>query len=480
MIEYNRGHLKIYMNIKVRIAPSPTGFLHVGTARTALFNWVFARHNNGKFILRIEDTDKERSDKKYEEDILEELKWLGLEWDKMYRQSERTDIYKKYIEKLLNEKKAFWCFHSPEELEKEKREQMKAKEAPRHLCSYKYEKKEGGEGGIIRLAVDEKSDRVVKFDDVIRGEVEWKENLIGDFSIAKDSSTPLYNFAAIIDDVDMKISHVIRGEDHISNTPKQILIAEALEFNIPKYAHLPLILGTDRSKLSKRHGTTSVGEYREQGFLADAMVNFLALLGWAPGNNEEIFSREELIKRFQLEDVHKGGAVFDVKKLEWMNGEYIKAMPKEKLQEVLITFAEKHFGKDFSKNVLEKIMPMVQERIETLDQIGEFHFFFKEPKYEKDLLTWKKGSAQQAKEALELTKGTLSTKIDDWKKFDEQKIKSELDKLAQEKFAGDRGMVYWPLRIALSGEKFSPDPVQIMSALTKDVVLGRIEKALQI
>mgnify|MGYP001563603721 FL=1 len=322
--------------IRVRIAPSPTGPLHIGTARTALFNYLFSRRYGGQFIMRIEDTDLERSDAKYEEDILEGLSWLGIAWDEgPYRQSERIEIYRKYIEKLLAEDKAFYCFHSVRELEEEKQKLMEGKKPVLHLCEYRTM----GAGGRT-APKDGKSDSIVRFKtpagkkitwhDAIRGDLSFESDLVGDFSIAKRVDVPLYNFAVVVDDCTMEISHVIRGEDHISNTPKQLLLIEALGFPVPQYAHLPLILGSDRSKLSKRHGATSVAEYRAQGYLPEALFNFMALLGWNPGGTEEIFSKEELAKEFSLERVQKSGAVFDIKKLDWMNGEYIrKKSPSE-------------------------------------------------------------------------------------------------------------------------------------------------------
>ena len=284
--------------LRVRIAPSPTGPLHIGTARTALFNYLFAKKHNNSFILRIEDTDLERSDSKYEKDIIDGLKWLGIEWDELYKQSKRTKTYEKYLKKLLDSGHAY-------------------------------------EDEIIWFKNPKKK---VVFDDLIRGRVEFDSSLFDDFSIAKDLKTPLYNFAVVIDDYEMKISHVIRGEDHISNTPKQILIQEALGLPAPNYAHLPLILGPDKTKLSKRHGAVSIIDYKEQGYLPEALINFMALLGWSaqggPGNDRELFSVKELIKEFSLEKIQKGGAIFNIEKLDWFNGHYIRQLSLDKLTEM--------------------------------------------------------------------------------------------------------------------------------------------------
>ncbi|MBI2626917.1 MAG: glutamate--tRNA ligase [Parcubacteria group bacterium] len=485
-------NLIMVKDVRVRIAPSPTGFLHIGTARTALFNFLFAQHYKGGFVLRIEDTDLERSEKKYEEDIIEGLQWLGIEWDEFYRQSERLDIYKKYIQKLLDEGKAFWCYHSIEELEAEKQEQMKRKEAPRHICEYKVKSQKSkvkSKEGIIRLAVDENSTRIISFEDLIRGTVEWEQKLVGDLSIAKDENTPLYNLAVVVDDYEMKISHVIRGEDHISNTPKQILIQEALGFNALEYAHMPLILGIDRSKLSKRHGATSLIEFREQGYLPEAMINFMALLGWKPkhetwnieheaqkGRQEDVFNLDELVHHFDIHRVHKSGAVFDIKKLNWMNNQYIRGLPSEQFESAVVPFVLREIQPEkVEDDFVEKIKPILIERLEKLSDVKEFEYLFKAPEYDKSLLVWRKSDLNGAKKALELINGKLS--LEDLENKDT--VKNKLDEIANQEFGGDRGAVYWPLRVALTGKEKSPDPVVITSVLTKEQTLIRINHALK-
>ena len=455
------------LEIRVRIAPSPTGNLHIGTARTALFNWLFAKHHTGQFILRIEDTDLERSDSGFEKNILKGLEWLGLKWDEFYRQSERLDRYEKHLKKLLEEKKAFWCYHTKEELEKEKEEQTQKKEAPRHICEHKYVNHESGimnqGAGIIRLKVDENSNRIIHFEDIVRGHIEFEQRVIGDLSLAKDLRTPLYNFAVVVDDYEMKISHVIRGEDHITNTPKQILIAEALGAVLPCFVHLPLILGEDRSKLSKRHGAVNFDDYIEAGYLPEAMVNFLALLGWSSDNNAEILTKNEIIEQFKLEKIHKSGAIFDIKKLDWINSQYIKQFNDEGLMDLTMPFVEKNFGKQ-DKDFVLKLAPVFRERLEYLNQVKEFKYFFSEPDYEADILIWKKSDREKTRKALERVLEVLSSNAE-WEVFDEKYIRSELDKLAEENFAGDRGTVYWPLRVALTGEKFSPDRILLFKII---------------
>lgn len=455
--------------IRVRIAPSPTGKLHIGTARTALFNWLFARKNGGEFILRIEDTDLERSAKEYEDDIINGLKWLGLDWDgPIYRQSERLNIYEKYLKELLDSGKAFWCYHSPEELEKESKEQAERREAPRHICEYKKEQiakskeqiansQSQNERGIIRLKVDENSTRVIRFDDAIRGTIEWEERLLGDFSLAKDLRTPLYNFAVVVDDVEMKISHVIRGEDHISNTPKQILIYEALGMSQPVFAHLPLILGTDKSKLSKRHGATSVMEYKND-YLPEALVNFMGFLGYTYG--KEIIGKEEMAGEFELGKIHKSGAVFDVKKLNWINSQYIKNLSAEEFK--------KAAG---AGDIPDAAVPLITERLEKLSGLADFEYLWKEPEYGKELLVWKNFTFDDIKKSLEESR-TIIENIED-----EKTIRLALDELGKK--LGDRGLAYWPLRVALTGKEKSPDPIEIASALGKEEVVKRINRAIE-
>ncbi|MBU1289854.1 glutamate--tRNA ligase, partial [Patescibacteria group bacterium] len=311
--------------IRVRIAPSPTGTLHLGTARTALFNYLFAKKNGGDFILRIEDTDLARSDRKYEKDILENLEWLGLKWDEEpCRQSERKEIYQKYIKKLFDSGQVFWCGCSKEELEEEKKGQMERKESPRHTCQKKTKEGEG----IIRFHCPDKK---IFFDDMIKGRVEFDCGLLGDIGIARDEKTPLYNLAVVIDDIEMKISHVIRGEDHISNTPKQMLLLEAFGAIPPRYAHIPLTMGPDKAKLSKRHGATAIEDYKKMGYLPKALTNFMAFLGWHPGSEKEIFSLEELAREFSMEKMNKSNAIFDIEKLNWFNGQYIRQMDLDEL-----------------------------------------------------------------------------------------------------------------------------------------------------
>lgn len=488
--------------VRTRFAPSPTGNLHIGSARTALFNYLFARKNKGKFILRIEDTDKERSLKKFEEDILNNLKWLGLKEDEFYRQSERVSLYENHIKKLLKENKAYYCFCSKEELEDMRQEQMSRGEAPKYngkcssLSPEEVEKNlKAGKEYVIRFRTPEKK---IVFKDLVRGEVEFDTGLLGDIAIAKDEKSPLYNLAVVIDDHEMKISHVIRGEDLLPNTPKQILIQEALDLNKVNYAHLPLILGKDKSKMSKRDGATSIKEYTEEGYLVEALINFLAFLGWNPGDEREIFSLSSLVKEFSLDKVQKSGAVFNIEKLDHLNGFYIRNKSLEKIAEmclpylisegliepilegeqyppayggITITSKYKVDGKEMSFKEIEKIIALYQERLKKISEIGELvDFFFKEIDYDKELLRWKEMSDEEIKASIDKSINILS-KIKTW---DKEKIEKEL----LEEAGKNRGELLWPLRVALTGKKASASPFEVAEVLGQEKTLKRLNQAL--
>jgi len=510
--------------VRVRIAPSPTGFLHLGLARTALFNYLFAKQNKGIFVLRIEDTDKERSKPEFEKEIIESLKWLGIEWDEgpdiegdfgPYRQSERTESYKKYLEKLLGEGKAYYCFCSEEELEAQRQYQMSIGEAPRYLgkCAnlpketvkkYLKEKKPY----VIRFRVPPKK---VEFEDLIRGRLEFDSGLMGDIVLAKGMDYPLYNFAVVVDDYEMNISHVIRGEDHISNTPKQILIQEALGFKKPEYGHLPLIFGQDKAKLSKRHGSVSVAEYRKEGYLPEAMINFMAFLGWNPGDEREIYSLPSLIKEFSLERVQKSGAIFNPQRLDFLNGFYVRQKSIGKLTEACLPFLiEKNLiipifkagqyppayggvqiyqeykipltGEVITLDRLEKLISIYQERLKKLSEIVELSdFFFKDKlDYERGLLKWKEMTDKELNEVLDkLEKILFNIKKSGWNKKElENSLMTEADRagLPAGK-AGDRGRLLWPLRVALTGKGSSAGPFEIAEVLGKEKTLKRIKEA---
>jgi len=433
--------------IRTRIAPSPTGDLHIGTARTALFSYLFAKQSGGKFIVRIEDTDKERSKKEFEGDILEGFKWLGLKEDELYRQSERTDIYKKYIKQMIDAGTAYVS-----------KEESKAEA--------------GKEVEVVRL---KNKGKKVKFEDIIRGEIEFDTTELGDFVIARSVEDPLYHLAVVVDDHEMAISHIIRGEDHISNTPRQILIQEALGIERPKYAHIPLILAPDRSKMSKRRNSTSISEYRQKGYISSALVNYMALLGWNPGTDRELFTLEELIGEFKPENIQKGGAIFDIEKLNWFNREYIKKIPEEKLLIEIVKYLPDNMKND---EMLQKIIPIITERLNVFEDVkemldnGELDYYFKQPEYEVEDLLWKTDNdlnivREHLEKVLSLLEGVHN--------FTTENTKKAIWDYASEK---GKGSVLWPMRYALSGRDKSPDPFQLAEVLGKEQTISRIENAL--
>lgn len=341
--------------IKVRFAPSPTGPFHIGGARSALFNWLVARHAGGQFLVRIEDTDLNRSSRESEENIKESMRWLGLDWDEgidvggpngPYRQTERLAIYQKEIQRLISEGKAYYCYCTQEELEAERKAQLAEGKTPvygghcRHLTAEEKARYEAeGRKPVVRLRVPE--GETIAFDDMVRGHVEFQSSGVGDFIIMKSDGIPVYNFAVVVDDALMGITHVIRAEEHLSNTPRQIAIYHALGYQVPEFGHISLILGADHKKMSKRHGATSVTAYKDMGYLPDAVVNYLALLGWAPKGEQEIFSREELIRSFSMDRVSSNDAVFDIEKLNWINFQYMKQLSPEALLDFVLPFLEK-------------------------------------------------------------------------------------------------------------------------------------------
>jgi glutamyl-tRNA synthetase len=503
--------------VRVRIAPSPTGVLHIGLARTALFNYLFAKNYEGSFILRIEDTDLERSEPRFEKDIIENLKWLGIEWSEgpdiggdyqPYRQSQRVKNYAKYLEKLLAEGKAYYCFCSAQDLEAQRQYKLSIGEAPRYSgkCAglAKEEVKRyfaARKPSVIRFKVPAKK---IEFDDLIRGRLEFDASLLGDIIIAKNLATPLYNFAVVIDDFEMKISHVIRGEDHIPNTPKQILIQEALNLPRPEYAHLPLILGPDRTKLSKRHGAVSISSYRKAGYLPEALINFMAFLGWNPGGEREIYSLPSLVKEFSLEKVQKGGAIFNIKRLDFLNGFYLRSKSPEKLTELCLpylieeglitpTFKSEQYppayggmeikqnyqisetGEEIRLDSIQKIVSIYQERLKRVSEISELtDFFFKDKlEYDKNLLRWGEMTDKEIVKSLDRLEKVLSKiKNEDWTKENlEKSLMPEAEKI------GDRGKLLWPLRVALTGKEASAGPFEIAEILGKEKTIKRIKEA---
>ncbi|MBI2577795.1 MAG: glutamate--tRNA ligase [Candidatus Wildermuthbacteria bacterium] len=488
--------------IRARFAPSPTGPLHMGSVRTALFNYLLAKKLGGVFILRIEDTDKERSKPEWEKDLLDNLAWLNLNHDEgpiaggtygPYRQSERTEIYKKYLVRLLEQGKAYHCFCAVEDLEAQRQSQLANGQAPKYLGTCRGLPKEQaqknlaeGKPSIIRFIVENKK---LSFHDLIRGKIEFDTALFGDMVIAKDIKTPLYNFSVVVDDYEMQITHVIRGEDHIPNTPKQMLLQEVFGFPAPQFAHLPLILGPDKTKLSKRHGDNSVTKYKKEGYLPEAVINFLALLGWNPGGERELYTLEELVQEFSMERVQKGGAIFNITRLEFLNGHYIRQKSLSQLTELCLPYLiesnlleqkgsdiyAKATQEKIDHETLEKIIGLYRERLKVLCDITQYvdFFFVENIVYDKELLQWKDSSDEKLRNVLERA-GELLSKIPETE-WEQEKLSSTL--MAEADKETNRGYFLWPLRAALTGKKASAGPFEIAEILGKNKTLKRIEAA---
>ncbi|MBE7705769.1 MAG: glutamate--tRNA ligase [Cyanobacteria bacterium SIG30] len=480
---------------RVRIAPSPSGNLHVGTARTALFNYLYAKKNNGKFILRIEDTDAERTSQEYIDNIFDSLKALGLNWDEgpdvggeygPYTQSERFDLYPKYAQILLEKGFAYECYCTPEELEAEKELATQNKQA--YVYSKKCENltdddkaklKAEGRLPAIRFSISKAQkafheNNILAFDDMVKGNLQQDTDLIGDFVIMKSNGTPTYNFAVVIDDMLMKISHIIRGEDHISNTFKQILIYEALGAEVPRFGHLGMILAPDRSKLSKRHGATAVSEFVEKGYLTDALVNFVALLGWSPSDSEEIKTVDEIAQDFEISKISSSNSIFEYDKLNWMNGQYIKKMPVEELYDYILPFLKKYDISKYTKAQLLRLIEITREPLTILSEIEyDAQYFFEKP----DLT--------EVQEILdtEVSKNVLSYVLDvinSWGFDSEEKIHDDLAQLREHfKAQGIKPKeTMWALRSALTGRTRGADMAALVCLLGKDEIIERIKKVL--
>ncbi|HHV75292.1 MAG TPA: glutamate--tRNA ligase [Thermoanaerobacterium sp.] len=482
------------MEKRVRFAPSPTGAIHIGNIRTALFNYLFSRSEGAKLILRIEDTDLTRSSKDFEKLIFKELSWLGIEWDEgpdkpgeygPYRQSERLHIYNEYAEKLIKEGKAYRCYCTPEELDKDREESVKKGDIPRYSgrCRHLTREQEEeylrqGRKPSIRFIIPD--DVTISFDDMIKGKIEIKSDTLGgDMIIVKSDGMPTYNFAVVVDDTLMKITHVIRGEDHIYNTPKQLLIYEALGFKPPVFAHAPLILGPDRTKLSKRHGNTYIGQYREMGYLPEAMFNFLSLLSWSPDDNVELMSKDEIIKKFNFNKIHSANPVFDIEKLNWMNQHYIQMSPIERIVDLSLPHLKEagYIGENVDEATYEWLKKIVSLFKDGLHYVAELKdkakmFFVDDLEYNseaKEILL-----SNDAKNVLMAFK----EEIGNMDEVTEEGIK-ELLKMLQKKIGVKGKAFFMPIRFALTGQDHGPELVMIIPLLGKQKILQRIDKALK-
>ena len=488
---------------RVRIAPSPTGPLHIGTARTALFNYLYARRTGGTFVLRLEDTDVARSTLAFEADIIEGLHWLGITWDEgpdsaggedrgpyaPYRQLQRIERHAAAARELLAKDLAYPCYCTPEELEADRKAQEAAHEAPRYVgrCARltpeeRAAREADGRRGALRFRV---APGAVRWDDLVRGDVEIDTaNIGGDFVIVRSDGTPLYHFAVVVDDADMAMTHIIRGEDHISNTPKHILLFRALGREVPRFGHLPLILNPDRTKMSKRKSQTAIADYRAQGYIPEAMVNFLALLGWSTGTEEEILSLNELAGRFDLEHVQKGGAVFDRERLEWMNGQWIRRLSPEELIARLQPFLEEEqragrIDRVPTAEELRPLVPIIQERLPTLGAIGELVGFLwvDDVTLDPAVLVPKRWDRATTLDALRAARETIdgSTRP---VTFEADELEPPMRALAESR-GWKAGDLFMAIRVGVTGRTATPPLFDSLVALGRERVLARLDAAIE-
>ena len=481
--------------VRVRYAPSPTGYLHIGNARSALFNYLFARHYDGDFIIRIEDTDKARHVDEGEASQLNNLKWLGIDWDESvdvggdygpYRQSERSHIYKPYIDKLLEEDKAYRCYMTAEELEAEREEQLKNGQQPKYSGKHAHLTKEEEEAFIaegrepsIRIRVPK--DKTYTFNDMVKGDVSFDSNGIGDWVIVKKDGTPTYNFAVVIDDHEMDITHVLRGDDHISNTPRQLMVYEALGFEAPEFGHMTLIVNEERKKLSKRDSgiLQFIEDYEALGYLPEALFNFIALLGWTPGGEEEIFSKDEFIELFTEDRLSKSPAFFDKTKLAWVNNQYMKQKDTEAVFELALPFLVKEgvVSENASEEELDwakRLVALYQPQMSYAAEIVELseQFFKTEVTYDEDAKAVL--AEEQVPELMDALKETFNN-LEDFKADNIKKAIKEVQKAT-----GIKGKkLFMPIRVATTGETKGPELPNALELLGKDTVLARIENVIR-
>lgn len=481
---------------RVRFAPSPTGHLHIGGARTALFNYLFARHTGGVLVLRVEDTDQERSTSEAVRHIIDGMRWLKLDWDEgpeiggnhgPYFQTERLDIYKKYADQLLGDGKAYRCFCTPEELAAKREAAQKAGRPPKYDQSCRSAdpaetaaRAEQGDNCVVRFAMPIAGEIIV--DDIVKGEVKFQAGLLDDFVIMKSDGMPTYNFAAVVDDYLMEITHIIRGDDHISNTPRQILLYQALGFDpLPKFAHMSMTLGPDGARLSKRHGATSVIDYKAMGYLPDAVANYIALLGWSPGSTQEIFSHDELVSGFSLERVGKSPNIFDIEKLLWMNGEYIRKTPPDELFELVRPYLVESglIGETLSaeqEKYAKAVVALEQERLKLLpDMVTATRFFFSD-EFEIDEAAWQKIMTQ---EHIPNYLPALCERLAGLEPFSCDAIEALLRGMAEE-FGIKNAQAFHPLRVSVSGSMQGPSLFHMVEVLGRDRVVARVKNAIKL
>ncbi len=464
-------------HVRVRFAPSPTGFLHIGGVRTALFNWLFARQRQGTFILRIEDTDQSRSTDESIQAIIEGMKWVGLDWDEgPFRQTERMELYRSYAITLLETGHAYWCVCKADELETRRKEAEAKGLSPRYdgRC-----RRRGitnpTEDAALRFKAPQEGQIVV--DDLIKGKITFDNSAADDLIILRSNGYPTYNFSVVVDDALMRITHVVRGDDHLTNTPRQIPIFEALGFAVPRFGHLPMILGSDKTRLSKRHGATSIMAYKEMGYLPEAMVNYLVRLGWSHGD-QELFSRQELIEKFSWDHVQSSAAVFNPDKLLWINAEYIKSSPPSSVANALVPLLEQaglgHEVKAVSEEWLGQLVVLVKERTKTLVEMVEWvkPYFGQEPHYEVE------ATKKFLTPAIVPLLQKLVARFEAFPSFSKPTWEESFKKLVEEEGI-KMGALAQPVRVALTGRTASPGLFEVMEVLGRDRTLFRLRNGIE-
>ena len=457
--------------IITRFPPSPTGYLHIGGARTALFNWLYARQNGGTFILRLEDTDVARSSDEYVDAILEGMRWMGLDWDEgPYYQSQRTDLYVEHIQRLLDNGQAYYCHCQPDELE------LKRKEAQAQGRKPMYDRKcrdldlGPAEGSVVRLRAPVLGE--TRYQDLIKGSISFNNSELDDLILQRSDGTPTYHLAVVVDDITMNVTHVIRGDDHVNNTPRQILIYNALDVPLPLYAHVPMILGPDKARLSKRHGATSVLAYRDMGYLPGALLNYLVRLGWSFGD-QEIFSMEELLEKFSLENIGKSAGVFNPEKLLWLNSHYIKESDPADLVEPLVPFLKRLGVEEPDPGLVAAAIVTLQTRSKTLEEMAEGAAFYFRDEVDYDEKALKKFLKPNLAPLFEAMASDLET-VDPWDEAHMQPVFEGLMERHQVKF----GAIAQPLRVSLTGKTVSPGIFEVIEVLGKEKTLKRVREAL--
>ena len=458
--------------IVTRFPPSPTGYLHVGGARTALFNWLYARHTQGRFVLRIEDTDVERSTQASVDAILEALEWLGIDWDEgPHFQSQRMEIYHNYTRKLLESGAAYYCTCTPEQLDDMRKKAKEAGGKPKYDGSCREKGLEKTEGAVVRLKAPVMGTTVVE--DVIKGNIVFQNDELDDFILLRSDGIPTYNYAVVIDDITMGINTVIRGDDHVNNTPRQILLYKALNIPLPTFGHVPMVLGNDRSRLSKRHGAMSVTAYRDMGFLPDALLNYLVRLGWSFGD-QEFFTKDELIEKFTLDNVGKAAGIFDMDKLTALNADHIKAESPRNVSKHLLPFLNEAGCEAEEGDFLDKVVETLNTRSKTLKEMAEGALF-----YFPDIVSYDEDAAKKFLKASILEPFKLL--IDELKSLDDftEKALETPFKTVMEKTDLKFGKIAQPLRVALTGKTVSPGIFEVLEVLGKEKVVKRLEKAVQ-